>query len=459
MPEKRTIISYITWPVFAGLTGILLYQSANRLIQSTGAIYPSYADIAIGLIAFIVVALTILCNFIATKKRGISNNKKSTVFEIIGYVIAIASFASVRYFVDSAIAENLQEFIIPGAAFLLAMAAVRILYGRVAGFIAGLGMALLPEYAIRPNAYDIYYVLFMFFATGLFLTALAKIMLSKKPTYYVAVLIAPLCLGILGYMESMCLPLMVLFVVLVVTADRDSKISKVIGIILALIMFVIGFLGDIILNSGASSPEKLGEEVLALIQARTTGIWNYNHIFELANDGLLAAVFVLCLVYVVMFILCKYDSAYSMIIVLVCEIALMCYLDSVNNYSYTMVCILAFLSIAGAGIQKIVTNHYLEKEIEEIEEITVEEEAPALKEEEASSEEEPQFNMANLDWSKLRDAKLIDYPDPETVEKEPEEVKPEVKIAEPEVTPVANQVISEFDYEIPQEDMHFDVEF
>lgn len=455
MPEKRTIISYITWPVFAGLTGILLYQSANRLIQSTGAIYPSYADIAIGLIAFIVVALTILCNFIATKKRGISNNKKSTVFEIIGYVIAIASFASVRYFVDSAIADNLQEFIIPGAAFLLAMVAVRILYGRVAGFIAGLGMALLPEYAIRPNAYDIYYVLFMFFATGLFLTALAKIMLSKKPTYYVAVLIAPLCLGILGYMESMCLPLMVLFVVLVVTADRDSKISKVIGIILALIMFVIGFLGDIILNSGTSSPEKLGEEVLALIQARTTGIWNYNHIFELANDGLLAAVFVLCLVYAVMFILCKYDSAYSMIIVLVCEIALMCYLDSVNNYSYVMVCILAFLSIAGAGIQKIVTNHYLNDEIKEIEEITVVEETPSLKEEEASSEEEPQFNMANLDWSKLRDAKLIDYPDPETVETEPEPVK----ISEPEVTPVANQVISEFDYEIPQEDMHFDVEF
>ena len=459
MPEKRTIISYITWPVFAGLTGILLYQSANRLIQSTGAIYPSYADIAIGLIAFIVVALTILCNFIATKKRGISNNKKFTVFEIVGYVIAIASFASVRYFVDSAIADNLQEFIIPGAAFLLAMVAVRILYGRVAGFIAGLGMALLPEYAIRPNAYDIYYVLFLFFATGLFITALAKIMLNKKPTYYAAVLIAPLCLGILGYMESMCLPLLVLFVALVITSNRESKISKAIGVILALIMFVFGFLGDIILNSGASSPEKLGEEVLALIQARTTGIWNYNHIFELANDGLLAAVFVLCLVYAVMFILCKYDSAYSMIIVLVCEIALMCYLDSVNNYSYVMVCILAFLSIAGAGIQKIVTNHYLEKEIEEIEEITVEEEAPALKEEEASSEEEPQFNMANLDWSKLRDAKLIDYPDPETVEKEPEEVKPEVKIAEPEVTPVANQVISEFDYEIPQEDMHFDVEF
>ena len=63
--------------------------------------------------------------------------------------------------------------------------------------------------------------------------------------------------------------------------------------------------------------------------------------------------------------------------------------------------------------------------------------------------------MANLDWSKLRDAKLIDYPDPETVETEPEPVK----ISEPEVTPVANQVISEFDYEIPQEDMHFDVEF
>ena len=81
-----------------------------------------------------------------------------------------------------------------------------------------------------------------------------------------------------------------------------------------------------------------------------------------------------------------------------------------------------------------------------------------------SDDDVPAFNMDSLDWSKLAEARLIDYPDPnesgKTIETsdaaESTDSDKETKTDETKKSEVSDIGFDGYDYDISPEDLHYD---
>ncbi len=452
------------------------------------------------------------------RERGIIYVNLDNVQNIFATLVSI----SFKFFGNAAIGVFAAQIIISFISFLLIYFGVLRLYGRMEAFMVGMGMSFLPIF-MPSGRYADYTVKVLLFALGLFLISLAKPFLIKKHGYFPVVILVPFALGFLYLYEGLCAPLIALFILFIFETDGMGIGKRFLGSFIALLLFAMGSLGVVFIQdifSGLYGNAALNSSRDFVIY-RTSGAFDASALTIFANNNFLLIVLIACITYVVTFLRCRFDEAHSMIFLFLLHIVAICFVNEENRLAYEVAGTAELLVIAGAGIKKILMSGLYagmgeyeagtedtllmptpenkelaneealieaeankepvaDSDIEILSEATpqVEEELPTVSsiiasnigtESNQETTDESGFNMAALDWSKLREAKLIDYPEnkPDESHKETEAEETEAEEAETEETEKALAAKApktpktydiDYDYEVDERDMHYDLE-
>ncbi len=452
------------------------------------------------------------------RERGIIYVNLDNVQNIFATLVSV----SFKFFGNAAIGVFAAQIIISFISFLLIYFGVLRLYGRMEAFMVGMGMSFLPIF-MPSGRYADYTVKVLLFALGLFLISLAKPFLIKKHGYFPVVILVPFALGFLYLYEGLCAPLIALFILFIFETDGMGIGKRFLGSFIALLLFAMGSLGVVFIQDifsglyGNAALNSLRDFVIY----RTSGAFDASALTIFANNNFLLIVLIACITYVVTFLRCRFDEAHSMIFLFLLHIVAICFVNEENRLAYEVAGTAELLVIAGAGIKKILMSGLYagmgeyeagtedtllmptpenkelaneealieaeankepvaDSDIEILSEATpqVEEELPTVSsiiasnigtESNQETTDESGFNMAALDWSKLREAKLIDYPEnkPDESHKETEAEETEAEEAETEETEKALAAKApktpktydiDYDYEVDERDMHYDLE-
>lgn len=452
------------------------------------------------------------------RERGIIYVNLDNVQNIFATLVSV----SFKFFGNAAIGVFAAQIIISFISFLLIYFGVLRLYGRMEAFMVGMGMSFLPIF-MPSGRYADYTVKVLLFALGLFLISLAKPCLIKKHGYFPVVILVPFALGFLYLYEGLCAPLIALFILFIFETDGMGIGKRFLGSFIALLLFAMGSLGVVFIQDifsglyGNAALNSLRDFVIY----RTSGAFDASALTIFANNNFLLIVLIACITYVVTFLRCRFDEAHSMIFLFLLHIVAICFVNEENRLAYEVAGTAELLVIAGAGIKKILMSGLYagmgeyevgtedtllmptpenkelaneealieaeankepvaDSDIEILSEATpqVEEELPTVSsiiasnigtESNQETTDESGFNMAALDWSKLREAKLIDYPEnkPDESHKETEAEETEAEEAETEETEKALAAKApktpktydiDYDYEVDERDMHYDLE-
>ncbi len=447
------------------------------------------------------------------RERGIIYVNLDNVQNIFATLVSI----SFKFFGNAAIGVFAAQIIISFISFLLIYFGVLRLYGRMEAFMVGMGMSFLPIF-MPSGRYADYTVKVLLFALGLFLISLAKPFLIKKHGYFPVVILVPFALGFLYLYEGLCAPLIALFILFIFETDGMGIGKRFLGSFIALLLFAMGSLGVVFIQdifSGLYGNAALNSSRDFVIY-RTSGAFDASALTIFANNNFLLIVLIACITYVVTFLRCRFDEAHSMIFLFLLHIVAICFVNEENRLAYEVAGTAELLVIAGAGIKKILMSGLYagmgeyeagtedtllmptpenkelaneealieaeankepvaDSDIEILSEATpqVEEELPTVSsiiasnigtESNQETTDESGFNMAALDWSKLREAKLIDYPEntPDESHKETEAEEAETEETEKALAAKAPKTPKtydiDYDYEVDERDMHYDLE-
>lgn len=426
----------------------------------------------------------------------------NNVWSIFATVLSICF----KFFGNDAFGILAAQLIISFVSFLLIYFGSLKLYGRMEAFIAGIGMAMLPVFMPNGEIYADYTVKVCLFAIGFFLIAMVQTLLDKDGFYYPALIVVSAIIGFLYLYEGMCAPLIALFILIIFEKEAFAYGEKIIGVILSIIFFIMGSFGVVALQAlfAYSDIKDVLQTLEKFVVYRMSGSFDVAALTTFANNNFLLIVLIACIAYVVTFLRCRFDEAHSVILLFLLNSVAMCFISLEGRISYEIVGTAELLIIAGAGIKKLIMSEFnlnvsceeevveagkTDKDLEEVK--TLEDGIEILceaKNEEVSDVEIPtvssiiaansetgneiketeenSFNMAALDWSKLKDAKLIDYPDAESIKITSQNMDgfktTDAKEKDSEIQrtkPVQNiNKNLDYDYEVDEKDMHYDLD-
>lgn len=345
------------------------------------------------------------------------------------------------------------NFIFALIGFILTFFAIKILFGDMPAIVTGIGMASIPVFTGIELQNSYYLVEYAAFSLALLIVAIVKASQNKKIVYWVTLVFACMFLGVLTLYDIVCIGAVLTLLVLIIANGNISVPNRILSIIIAIIMMSIGFLGpnliSIIGNGNISSYIDCVYDTSRILYVGGFELANLNILY---NNISIMSVALGAVIYLVAYWFDKNDNSYLTGILLVTTVLCCTYYKILSQYTYVYIIAVLLLVLIGDGLSRLL---YVGESKEEL--YTVQRALQDNPVDDVSDDNSAEI-LGRMDWTKLAEARLIDYPEIE-IEDEKKEVNLEMTGTVKKVNLTKkNQIIySEFDYDVTEENMHFDI--
>lgn len=490
MSKAKNIYSLIMWTIFTGLTGVLFIFATNDFVCENIISDNVYVYLHTSFIASIIIVASVLLALII-KKTSVLNNTTKLLFTALGFVIGLTSIIGYRVWFFNSITDTLEtsgilnnyydfvkigltnnpslnfnnqdgiynylitfalrflgysgkglyitEQIILILAVVLICFSVYMLLGGVEGFTYLLCSAFLPVFIIHGEPYSVYIIDYLSFAIGLFCIAIASKLSNINILNYFCVLISALIIGwIISYSDS-SLVLTVMLVTLILTSQNSGIIYKISGTVTALIFTLISFLltvnFDLVINNKWAD---IYSNTVNIFEYRFVNSIDFNNLKNISFETYFVVVLWLCIIYIAVYFINKYYEAGSFILVLFLTCLCLCYLPHISQYSSKIIIISLFSIISGSGISNLLGLKRKNILVESIDGMPVQNSMETEDVCISSSDITAESDDVNNDNIKDSGIELFEAP-----------------IPLPDRAPKRD---FEYDYEVPEDLMHYDIE-
>lgn len=391
--------------------------------------------------------------------------------------------------------------------FILFYFGVKAFFGRISAFVTGIGMSFIPVFTGLKLDDSCYLTEFMLFALCFYFLSLLYRSYSHLAVFYPLLIASAFICGLLFLYDAICFGFLLILIILVIINPSKKCIVKVSSLFIALLFWILGFLAPYLSGfvRGAYTFDRVINEAVRII---TAGYFDLEQFKSIYRNQSICLLIISSIVYLVLYLLYKYDLSYIAGSLFIIVLASSSYYILPDSYTYSYVIAALLLVLSGEGISKLLrsekknTEHITEEyasdgfAISEILNDDITDEATINDDENddlsddfytvfkaqedgpkpEDDSEQVKFNMQSLDWSKLSEARLIDYPDntvntvdtvdtvdvastdTEIAEVEIIELDIKAKIKKPDLKRYNRVSDSEFDYEVTEKDLHFDVD-